>query len=535
MQRLLAVLLCTAACARDGGAPAGAEGSSGPVPKPLEAQPAHAPAAAPVARDLEQIADEQTLRVLFTFNSTGYFAYRGETMGYEYELLSQFASDSGLRLQPIVLRDSSLLFDRLNRGDGDVVAAQLAASPDEHEVLMTDTLYSTAPVVVQRGAGGPAKGQSGTVRRATERESRETQAKPITVRARLISRPKDLAGEQVHLTRVSPYRRRLLELNTEMVDDIEVVEVDETTDKLISRLAEGGIDYTVAAENVAALRTGEYSNLLIEPAIGPPQPIVWAVRKSSPLLHQALDQWLAGKRQAGTLNILYRKYFLDRRGYRRRAESPYLTRETGRLSPYDDIFREGARIPVWDWRLVAAQAYQESRFDPRARSWAGAVGLMQIMPRTARELRVDPRDPGQSVAGACRYLRRMEESWRDRVTQRAERLKFALASYNVGLGHVQDAVRLAEKHGDDPASWENIAYWLIRKSKREVYNDPVVQVGFARGTEPVNYVDNILSRWDHYREQVSAAPTPTPTPTPAPAEATPTPLSLPLATPAPPS
>jgi membrane-bound lytic murein transglycosylase F len=305
---------------------------------------------------------------------------------------------------------------------------------------------------------------------------------------------------------VSPYRRRLLELNTELADDIEVVEVDESTDKLIERLAQGDISYTVAAENVAKLRTSEYTNLVIKPLIGPPQPVVWALRKSSPELHAALNRWLAVQRESGLLNILYRKYFLDRRGYRTRVESRYLTTETGRLSPYDDVFREHSRIPGWDWRLIAAQSYQESRFNPRARSWAGAIGLMQIMPRTARELRVNPRDPDQSVEGACRYLSRLDEAWQELVERQAERIKFTLASYNVGLGHVQDAVRLAQKNGDDATSWENVAYWLIRKSKRAVYNDPVVQHGFARGTEPVGYVDTILGRWDHYREFVKDKP-----------------------------
>src|SRR6266545_4434385 len=115
-----------------------------PVPKPLEATGAAAPVAPPIARDLPQIVDDQTLKVLFTFNSTGYFIYRGQTMGYEYELLSKFARDSGLHLEPVVIRDSKLLFERLNTGDGDVVAAQLAATPDESEVLMTQSLYSTA-------------------------------------------------------------------------------------------------------------------------------------------------------------------------------------------------------------------------------------------------------------------------------------------------------------------------------------------------------------------------------------------------------
>ena len=477
-----------------------------PVPKPLEGAAAPAPVAAPIERDLPQIAEDKTLKVLFTFNTTGYFIYRGEPMGYEYELLSRFASDSKLRLKPIVARDSRRLFEKLNQGEADVVAAQLAASPTEKEVLMTDPLYATPPVVVQRRDGSPAAGASPTVKEAIAREDREATPAEITVRARLVSRPSELAGQPVHLTRVSPFRRRLLELNTELPDDIEVVEVEQSADKLIERLAQGEIAYTVAAENVAALRTGEYANLVIRPLIGPPQPVVWALRKSSPELHEALNRWLAEQRESGLLETLYRKYFLDRRGYQKRVESRYLTAETGRLSPYDEIFREHSRIPRWDWRLIAAQSYQESRFNPRARSWAGAIGLMQIMPRTARELRVDPDDPEQSVKGACRYLSRLDEAWQEAVTRQEERIKFTLASYNVGLGHVQDAVRLAQKNGDDPASWEDVAYWLIRKSKRDVYNDPICKYGFARGAEPVGYVDMILGRWDHYREFVKEEP-----------------------------
>jgi len=162
---------------------------------------------------------------------------------------------------------------------------------------------------------------------------------------------------------------------------------------------------------------------------------------------------------------------------------------------------------------VASQAYQESRFNPNARSWAGAAGLMQIMPATARELRVNAADPRQSVEGACRYLWKLDQQWQE-ISPESERRKFILASYNVGLGHVEDARRLAVKNGDDGDRWDDVAYWLIRKSKRAVYNDPVVRYGFARGTEPVAYVDLILDRFEHYKAFVEKEPEATPTPEP---------------------
>jgi membrane-bound lytic murein transglycosylase F len=479
------------------------------LPKPSDAAPAAAPVIAPVARDLDAVRTAGTLNVLFTFNSTGYFLYRGETMGYEYELLSLFARDAKLRLKPVVVRDSRELFDRLDRGDGDLVAAQLAAPAGATSaasaaapVSFTDPLYETSPVLVQRSQSGSAATPS--VAKALAREEKETTPAAIEVRARLISTPAELAGERVHMPRTSPYRQRLVELNEELTRDVEVVEVDESSDRLIQRLSEGEIAFTVAAENVAALKTGEYANLIIKPAMGPPQPVVWAVRRNAPQLLAALNQWLAAKRKAGLLAVLYRKYFLDRRGYNARWLSPYLAAETGTLSPFDAFFREYAKIPGWDWRLVGAQAFQESRFNPLARSWAGAVGLMQIMPATARQLHANAADPRQSVEAACRYLWQFDDYWKESIADEGERVKFILASYNVGLGHVQDAVRLAKKNGDDATVWQNVAYWLIRKSKRSVYNDPVVKHGFARGTEPVAYVDQILARFDNYKEFVKA-------------------------------
>jgi membrane-bound lytic murein transglycosylase F len=131
---------------------------------------------------------------------------------------------------------------------------------------------------------------------------------------------------------------------------------------------------------------------------------------------------------------------------------------------------------------------------------------MQIMPATARQMRTNPADPRQSIEAACRYLLQFDDAWKPSIPNGSERIKFILASYNVGLGHVQDAVRLAEEHGDNPKSWDDVAYWLVRKSSRGVYNDPVVKHGFARGTEPVAYVDAILSQFANYKQFVKAGP-----------------------------
>jgi len=176
------------------------------------------------------------------------------------------------------------------------------------------------------------------------------------------------------------------------------------------------------------------------------------------------------------------------------------------LSEFDDVLRSAAASIGWDWRLLASQAYQESRFDAAALSWAGAQGLLQLMPATARELSVsDPWDPRENAMGAARYLQWLAENyWDEEIAEPGERLKFIFASYNAGAGHVMDARRLAEVEGDDPDSWADVAYWLLQKSHAGVYNRPEVRHGFCRGLEPVQYVARILDRFSHYRQFVPA-------------------------------
>ncbi|HLA62918.1 MAG TPA: transglycosylase SLT domain-containing protein, partial [Rhodothermales bacterium] len=326
----------------------------------------------------------------------------------------------------------------------------------------------------------------------------------LTVSARPIRRPVDLIGREVHLSGDRAYVEQLIELEDQAEGTIYVVEVDTTMEALIREVARGDIDYTVASENVAELEQSYYTNLSITPALGPTHPVTWAVRGNSPLLLRSFNEWIGQNREGERFQSLYQKYYVDRRAYRERVESRYLTTETGTLSDYDGVLRAAAATIGWDWRLLASQAYQESRFDPRAESWAGAMGLLQLMPATAAEIGVtDPWDPRDNAMGAARYLAWLDEHfWSEAIPDEHERLKFILASYNAGAGHVMDAQRLATAAGDDPLVWEDVAYWLLEKSKPEVYERPEVRHGFCRGLEPVQYVARILDRYDHYRQFV---------------------------------
>ncbi len=503
---LLAALVFTAGCAGDGD-------DLADLPAPIE-------------RDLDAILERDTLVVLSMFNSTSYFLYRGLPLGFEYDMLREFAdaNDLALRVRVVGSRDS--LFYLLNAGEGDVVAARVVPSvADSLNVRFTTALYETRPTVVQ-SVGAPELPDSVDSVIVEGAEASDTSfglaerieggndvdvddlragelPEQVELRARLIRTPEELAGETVHVSDSSPFEDRLVELSDSLTGDIYVVEVDGVTaEKLIRSVAYNRVDLTVAPERLAELQAEKYSNLAVVPTLGDEATVAWAVRQNAPQLQEALNAFIEGN--PGLKANLYRKYFVDRKGYRERVDSKYLSSETGVLSDYDDLFREGADALGWDWRLLASQAYQESRFRPRAQSWAGATGLLQLMPPTARQYGVtDPYDPADNVAGAVRFLEWLAEYWGEKIPDEAERLKFVLASYNTGHGHVEDARRLTAKNGADDTVWEDVAFWLLQKSNPAVYSDPVVRYGFSRGLEPVTYVELILERFDHYRQFVT--------------------------------
>jgi membrane-bound lytic murein transglycosylase F len=205
-------------------------------------------------------------------------------------------------------------------------------------------------------------------------------------------------------------------------------------------------------------------------------------------------------RKTNEYYVIYDKYFRSTRQSRRRLNSEFFSTGDGRISPYDSLIKEGASKLNWDWRLLAAQINKESRFDPNTKSWAGAVGLMQIMPKTGNRFgATDLLNPDQSIEAGSNYLAWLDEFWRPKVADSLERVKFVLGSYNVGQGHVMDAVRLARKYEKDTAAWDDqVAFYLLQKSYSKFFNDPVVKHGYCRGIEPVNYVADIFTLYENY-------------------------------------
>ena len=223
----------------------------------------------------------------------------------------------------------------------------------------------------------------------------------------------------------------------------------------------------------------------------------WQTRPDERLLSEAIAEWWKPER----IKTLSNSPLKGENIVRRHMRPVMRDAAHGIISAYDDLFRRYSATAGFDWRLLAAQCYQESGFDPEAVSSMGALGLMQLMPSTADALGVPEEkrfDPEQNIAAAARYIKRVSQSFSD-IKDAGERIRFTLAAYNGGVGHVQDAQTLARKAGRDPQHWDDVAPFILLLSEPRYYRDPDVRFGYMRGSETEAYVRLIMERWQQYR------------------------------------
>jgi len=426
---------------------------------------------------MEMIREYGALKVVTEYNSISYFLYRGQPLGFQYEMLQELANHMNLPLEVSVSNDLGRNFSDLQEGQVDLIAMNLTITSDrKREVAFTEPLLQTRQVLVQR------KQQE----------------------AALIRNQLDLEGKEVYVQEGSVYEARLQTLSNEIGGGINIREVNLESEHLIQRVALGEIDYTVCDENVGLVNATYFPQLDVGTAISFPQHVAWAVHHRSDSLKKVIDQWITDYRKTDKYAILYHKYFNNRHSYRS-IHSEFYTLGSGKISPFDvEIRKESKRID-WDWRLFASLVYQESRFNPDAVSWAGAFGLMQLMPVTAKSygITIDSSPQEQIRAGAS-FIKWLDDRFKDVIIDPEERVKFVLASYNIGLGHIQDARRLATEYESDPNIWfGSVDQWLLKKSEPEYYTSNVVRHGFARGIETYNFVKDILDRYEHYKNIVN--------------------------------
>ena len=439
--------------------------------------------------DLEQIRERGYLIAATGYGATSYFIYKGRPMGYEYELLELLARHLDIDIKILITKDLDNVFEVLNSGEADIIVLGLTITKDRaKKVAFTKPYNIIRQVLVQRK---PEKWRT---------------MKQHKIDKILIKNPIDLIGKKVHVWGGSSYYSRLVNLSDEIGGDIDIVAVagSLSTEDLIGKVARGEIEYTVADENIALISQAYYSNIDVGTAVSFPQQIAWAVRKTSPMLLEAVNKWSDAMKDCTDYYVIYNKYYKNRTAFRERAKSEYYSSAGGKISEYDDLIKEHAEKIEWDWRLLASLIYQESGFDPDTQSWAGATGLMQLVPETGSRFgAVNLKDPVENIMAGSKYLQWLGRFWEE-IPDSSEQTKFVLASFNAGQGHIRDAQRLAEKYGKNPYLWDDhVGYYLLKKSNKEYFNDDVVIHGYCRGEEPYNYVREILERYEHYRKHLN--------------------------------
>lgn len=438
--------------------------------------------------DLEKIKERGYLTALMDNSSTGLFIYRGETMGYEYELLKLYCRELGVELKIDITQNLEEAFTKLNAGEGDILAYNLTVTKERKKrIAFTHYHNQQHLVLIQR------------------KPEKWRELKYHEIEAQMLRNPIDLIGKEVVVRPHSSYYDRLVNLSDEIGGDILITPGDSQaeTEQLIRMVAEGEIEFTVAEKNIALVNTTYFRNLDIKTAVSFPQQIAWGVRKNAPGLLNSLNNWILKMRKTTDYYVIYDKYFKSSKASLVRSRSKFSTIGGEHISPYDSLIKVAADELGWDWRLLAAQVFKESKFDRRAKSWAGAVGLMQVLPRTAKSYGVyDLQNPGQNIEVGKKHLLWLQGLWSEKIKDQEELIKFVLASYNVGRGHVLDATRLTEKYEQDPLKWEDVRLYLLKKSYSKYFNDPVVEFGYCRGIEPVGYVDEILETYENYKVMI---------------------------------
>lgn len=439
--------------------------------------------------DLDRIKERGKIIALIDNSSYSYFIYKGKPMGFEFELLSAFAKSQDLELEVKIVRDINELFQMLQNGEGDVIAYNLTVTNErKKQIAFTDHYAQARQMLIQK--------KPNNWRRISFDK----------LNKKLIRNPIDLDGDTIVVRKGSAFIARLENLSDEIGGKIFIKEADSEleTEDLIKMVRDGKIKYTIADENVARLNATFHSGIDAKTAISLPQKIALGLRQNDEQLKTALNDWF--KKNKTKKAIIYNKYFKSRTRVKNLVNSSYYSNTSGKISRYDEAIKTQAKKLNWDWRLLTALVYQESKFDPQAKSWAGATGLMQMISTTAAQYGLDSnlvKNPYANLNAGTKYLQYLDELWSKHIPDSTERIKFVLASYNVGLGHIIDARNLAKKYDKDQNVWDdNVAEFILKKSLRRFYNDPVVKSGYCRGQEPYNYVKSILKHYEHYRTLV---------------------------------
>jgi peptidoglycan lytic transglycosylase F len=423
--------------------------------------------------DLREIRKRRVIRVAMLNNSVAYYIYRGQEIGFQYELAELLSQRLNIRLEIVVPQRPKDATRLLAEGRADI--AVVSPSPNDafyDKIVFSPPFSSSDQILVQPSDQAPITSLVG------------------------------LMGKEIHIRRSSQYFKTLQPVSW-AVPGLKIVEVSEDleTQDLIDSVGKRTIPLTMANSVLLNSELNYRDDVQGSLMLASNKPLVFAVRKTSPQLHKRINRFVRVDCVGPFYEKLNKKYFSGRKRMQEVRTEALDT--SGAISPYDDLARKFGRMYSIDWRLIVAQMYKESHFDPKALSWAGARGLLQVMPQTGRELGFkDLWDPEANLHAGVKYLAQLLNRFEITLPMR-QRVRFAMAAYNAGLGHVRDARRLAWRLGYDPNRWfGHVERAMLLLEKPEYHRQ--ARHGYCRGSEPVQYVSQIQTKYDAYVRLVPA-------------------------------
>jgi membrane-bound lytic murein transglycosylase F len=415
--------------------------------------------------DLPRLQDKRILRMITYKNPVNYYFADGRFHGFEYDLLKKFAKDKRMRVEVVLADTHEQMLEMLLRGEGDVIAASLPNFAYENEGVRFSAPYNySAPMVV-----GQSRGEE-------------------------LLDLRDLQGKKIVLPARSPYFSQLKQLQKQYGYKLvkEVPGVDTST--ILSRITDGAPYLTVINQQMFHINISDNGEVKAYFPLSESQPHGWAVRKNNEQLLSALNKFVEKEYRGKYYNTLYANYF-DTPLQEEDFYQVFATVEE--LSPYDALVREYAEQYEFDWRLIVAQMFQESQFDPQAVSYAGAEGLMQVLPSTAEWIGFDKiDDPATNIRAGIEYMHKLRQQFESDLPLE-ERTWFTLAAYNAGFARISQARQLAEKMGLDPNRWfGNVDKAMLKLAKP--YNKNGKKVRVCRCGQTVVYVSEIRALYNTY-------------------------------------
>ncbi len=418
---------------------------------------------------LHNVLSSGEITVITRNNSHCYYLYRDQAMGFEHDLARAFTEYLGVKLKIKIIDKWEGMIPALLEGGGAFIAASMTITPKRKQQVAFSNGYLAIQqhIIVNRNNSG-------------------------------IKKVEDLAGKTVHVRKGTSYQERLEELQAQGLSLNIQLHEDIPTEELIQKVADGTVEVTIADSNIALRNRRYYPQIIVADSIAPVESLGWAVNPNAQNLLKKVNAFFREIKANGKFQRIYNQYYahidffdyVDLRTFHRRLKT--------RLPRYQEIIEHAAKKFNFDWRLIAAQIYQESHFDPNAKSHAGAYGLMQLTSSTARSLGVkNLLNSHQNIAAGVEHLANLYNGFNK--AKGSDRLFIALAAYNIGQGHIMDARNLARKMRLDPDTWSSITKTLPLLSYQKYYKDTLY--GYCRGSEPIENVKQIMIYYDILKHQ----------------------------------